>query len=169
MTSRNKILSDLIPAIRVVRANGVGKRVETKSLSPSPTVNQSERFRDSRKCELTFLSLKELPSECVLTKPLHHWGGWDTRSIKSTAGLNSEFSFRYTGCITETKNPSLLNYSTIVRGGRDGFMPFQKALTQRETQRASKYLNVRWSSRVWIRVINSISYDNNLYTEWAFS
>ena len=30
----------------VVRAIDAGKRVETKSLSPSPTVNQTENFRD---------------------------------------------------------------------------------------------------------------------------
>ena len=43
---------------------------------------------------------------------------WDTRSTskQNTAGLNSEFSFSETGCLTKAKELSLLYYLLIAGG-----------------------------------------------------
>ena len=46
----------------------------------------------------------------------------NTRSILT--GLNSEFSFSQTGCLTKAKEPSLPYYLPIVVERRIGFMPF---------------------------------------------
>ena len=46
--------------------------------------------------------------------------GYDTRSIffkRSLTGLNSEFSFSYTSCLTKAEKPSLPYYLPIA-GGR---------------------------------------------------
>ena len=49
----------------------------------------------------------------------------NTRSIfkQSKAGLNSEFFFPQTGCLTKAKEPNLPYYLPIVGGRKDGFMP----------------------------------------------
>ena len=82
--------------------------------------------------------------------------GCDTRSIfkRSLTGLNSEFSFSQTGCLTKAKE-SILPYYSFIRGGRIiAFIPFPRVLVQREMQSAS--------SRIWSRVSVSISYDKHL-------
>ena len=65
--------------------------------------------------------------------------GYNTRSIfkPSTTGLNSEFSFSQTGCLTKTKEISLLYYLAIAVGRIDGLISFPKALALSETQRAA--------------------------------
>ena len=84
--------------------------------------------------------------------------GYDTRSIfkRSLTGLNSEFSFSYTGCLTKAEVPSLPYYLPIAGGRIIGFIPFPRVLALCEMQSVS--------SRIWTRVTISISYDNNHYT-----
>ena len=56
--------------------------------------------------------------------------GCNTRSIfkRSLIGLNSEFSFSLTGCYTKVNGLILPNYSPLVKGRRDGFIPFPRVL-----------------------------------------
>ena len=84
--------------------------------------------------------------------------GHDTRSIfkRSLTGLNSEFSFSWTSCLSKVEEPSLSYYLPIAGGRIIAFIPFPKILVLCEMQTAS--------SRIWTRVAVSISYDDNHYT-----
>ena len=75
---------------------------------------------------------------------------------RSLTGLNSEFHFSYTSCLTKTDEPSLPYYLPIARGRIIGFIPFPRVLMLCEMQSVS--------SRIWTRVAVSISYDDNHYT-----
>ena len=62
--------------------------------------------------------------------------GYDTRSIfkRSLTGLNSEFSFSKTSCITKAEEP----YYLPIAGGRIiGFIPFPRVLVLCEMQSVS--------------------------------
>ena len=65
--------------------------------------------------------------------------GYDTRSIFkwSLTGLNSEFSFSWTGCLTKAEEPSLPYYLPIAGGGIFGFIPFPRVLVLCEMQSVS--------------------------------
>ena len=54
--------------------------------------------------------------------------GYDTRSIfkRSLTGLNSEFSFSYSSCLTKAEEPSLSYYLPIA-GGLDSYLSLSKA------------------------------------------
>ena len=84
--------------------------------------------------------------------------GYDTRSIfkQSLTGLNSEFSFSLTSCLTKAEEPSLSYYLPIAGGIIIGFIPFPRVLVLCEM------LSV-WS-RIWTCVAVSIFYDDNHYT-----
>ena len=84
--------------------------------------------------------------------------GYDTRSIfeQSLTGLNSEFFFCLTSCLTKAEEPSLSYYLPIAGGRIIGFIPFPRVLMLREMQSVS--------SRIWTRVAVSISFDDNHYT-----
>ena len=84
--------------------------------------------------------------------------GYDTRPIfkRSLKGLNSEFSFSYTSCLTKAEESSLPYYLPIARWRIIGFVPFPRVLVLCEM------LSV--SSRIWTHVAVSISYDDNHYT-----
>ena len=84
--------------------------------------------------------------------------GYDTRSIfkRSLTGLNSEFSFSKTSCLTKVEEPSLPYYLSIAGGRIIGFLPFPRVLVLCEMQSVS--------SRIWTHVTVSISYDDNHYT-----
>ena len=84
--------------------------------------------------------------------------GYDTRSIFkwSLTGLNSEYSFSYSSCLTKAEEPSLSYYLLIAGGRIFGFIPFPKVLVLCEIQSIS--------SGIWTRVAVSISYDDNHYT-----
>ena len=84
--------------------------------------------------------------------------GYDTRSIfkRSLTGLNSEFSFSSTSCLTKAEEPSLPYYLPIAGGRIIGFIPFPRVLVLCEMQSVS--------FRIWTRVAVSISYDDNHYT-----
>ena len=83
---------------------------------------------------------------------------YDTRSIfkRSLTGLNSEFSFSHTSCLTKAKELSLPYYLPIAGGRIIGFIPFPRVLVLCEMQSVS--------SRIWTPVTMSISYDDNHYT-----
>ena len=59
-------------------------------------------------------------------------------------------------CLTKAEEPSLPNYLPIAGGRIIGFIPFPRGLVLREKQSIS--------SRIWIRVVVFISYDDNHYT-----
>ena len=84
--------------------------------------------------------------------------GYDTRSIfkRSLTGLNSEFSFSLTSCLTKAEEHSLSYYLPIAGGRIIGFIPFPRVLVLCEMQSVS--------SKIWTRVAVSISYDDNDYT-----
>ena len=75
---------------------------------------------------------------------------------RSLTGLNSEFSFSKTSCLTKAEEISLSYYLPIAGGRIIGFIPFPRVLVLCEMQSAS--------SRIWNRVAVSISYDDNHYT-----
>ena len=83
---------------------------------------------------------------------------YDTRSIfkRSLKGLNTEFSFSKTSCLTKAEEPSLPYYLPIAGGRIFAFIPFSRILVLCEMQ------SVR--SRIWTRVAVSISCDDNHYT-----
>ena len=64
------------------------------------------------------------------------WAGYDTRSIfkQSLTGLNSEFSFSKTSCLTKPEEPSLPYYLPIAGGRLIGFIPFPRVLVLCEMQ-----------------------------------
>ena len=84
--------------------------------------------------------------------------GYNTRSIfkRSLTGLNSEFSFSYTSCLTKAEEPSLSYYLPIAGERISGFIPFPRVLVLCDMQSIS--------SRIWTRVAVSISYNDNHYT-----
>ena len=88
--------------------------------------------------------------------------GYDTRSVfkRSLTGLNSEYSFSYTSCLTKAEEPSLPYYLPIAGGRIIGFIPFSRVLELCEMQSAS--------TRIWTRIAMSISYDDNHYTTDTF-
>ena len=88
--------------------------------------------------------------------------GYNTRSIFkwSLTGLNSEFSFSQTSCLTKAEEPSL-SYCLPIAGGRIiGFIPFPRVLVRCEMQSVL--------CRIWTCVAVSISYDDNHYTMGTF-
>ena len=105
--------------------------------------------------EVIFKSLY-LPNSSVISRMWHKVNYFFKQS---TAGLNSEFSFFYTGCLIEAKEPYLPYYLLIV-GRTNGYMPFSRALVQREMQTVS--------SRIWTQIANSICYYDNCYTAYTF-
>ena len=84
--------------------------------------------------------------------------GYDTRSIfkRSLTGFNSKFSFSWTSCLTKAEESSQPYYLPIAGGRIIGFIPFPRVLVLCEMQ--------SFSSRIWTRVVVSISYDDNHYT-----
>ena len=65
--------------------------------------------------------------------------GYDTRSIfkRSLTGLNSEFSFSQTSCLTKAEEPSLPYYLPIAGGRIIGFISFPRVLVLCEMQSVS--------------------------------
>ena len=74
---------------------------------------------------------------------------------RSLTGLNSEFSFSKTSCLTKAEEPSLPYYLPIAGGRIIGSIPFPRVLVLCEMQSVT--------SRIWTCVTVSISYDDNYY------
>ena len=89
--------------------------------------------------------------------------GYDTTSIfkQSLTGLNSEFSFSSTHCLTKAEEPSLPYYLPLAGERIIRFIPFPSVLVLCEMQSDS--------SSIWTCVAVSISYDDNHYTTGTFS
>ena len=71
-------------------------------------------------------------------------------------GLNSEFSFSKTCCLTKPEEPTLSYYLPFARGRIIGYIPFPRVLVLCKMQSVS--------SKIWTRVSVSISNDDNHYT-----
>ena len=84
--------------------------------------------------------------------------GYDTKSIFkwSLTGLNSDFSFSETSCLTKAEEPSLPYYLPIAGGRIIGFIPFPRVLVLCEMQSISSW--------IWTHGTVSIPYDDNHYT-----
>ena len=106
----------------------------------------------------TFLKGINLKLNVILFTNPSTRAGYDTSSVFkwSLTGLNSEFSFSSTSCLTKAEEPSLSYYLPIAGGRIIGFIPFPRVLVLCEMQSVS--------SRIWPRVAVSISYDDNHYT-----
>ena len=94
----------------------------------------------------------------IFTQPLRSGRIWHKVNFfqQSLTGLNSEFSFSKTSCLTKAEEHSLPYYLPIAGRRIIGFIPFPRVLVLCEMQSAS--------SRIWTRVAVSISYDDNHYT-----
>ena len=83
----------------------------------------------------------------------HRYG--KVNSKQSKAGLNSEFSFSKSGCLTEAKEHSLSYYPTHIWSWTDKSMPFERAFAQ------------KWNSNSLVQVLTrvnvSIFDDGNCY------
>ena len=75
---------------------------------------------------------------------------------RSITGLNSEFSFSLTSCLTKAEETSLPYYLPIAGGRIFGFIPFPRVIVLCEMQ------SVR--SRIWTRISVSTSCDDNHHT-----
>ena len=75
---------------------------------------------------------------------------------RSLTGLNSEFSFSWTSCLTKAEEPSQPYYLPIAGRKIPGFIPFPRVLVLCAMQSVS--------SRIWTCVTVSIPCDDNHYT-----
>ena len=89
---------------------------------------------DETKCIMIFfaeINLSYLPNPSARA-------GYDTRSIfflkRSLTGLNSEFSFSWTSCLTKAEEPSLPYYLPVAGGRIIGFIPFPRVSVLCEMQ-----------------------------------
>ena len=110
---------------------------------------------------------------------LYRTAGCDTKSIfkRSKAGLNSEFSFSYTGCLTKTREPSLYNYLPLVGERRTGgFMPFKDISAKWNINSIFQDLNsghrILFSGRITVTLIASkrkfsLYLPNSSATSWV--
>ena len=73
---------------------------------------------------------------------------------RGLTGLNSEFSFSLTSCLTKAEEPSLPYYLLIARVRIIVFIPFPRVLCEMQSV----------SSRFWTGVVVPISCDDNYYT-----
>ena len=107
---------------------------------------------------MRFMILPTLVTNFIIFTNPSARAGYDTRLIfkRSLTGLNSEFSFYYTSCLTKAEEPSLPYYLPLAGGGIIGFLPLPRVLVQCEMQSVSP--------KIWTRVAVSISYDDKHYT-----
>ena len=75
---------------------------------------------------------------------------------RSWTGLNSEFSFSWTSCLTKAEEPSLPYYLPIGGGRIIRFIPFPRVLVLCEMQSLSSW--------IWTCVAMSNFYKDNHYT-----
>ena len=119
------------------------------------TVSQPPTFLDCLLCSRqTKLSIKGDP--IYPTPPLGQDMTQGQFFKRSLVGLNSEFSFSWTSCLTKAEEPSLTYYLPIAGGRIIGFIPFPRVLVLCEMQSVL--------SRNWTCIAVSISCDDNHYT-----
>ena len=82
---------------------------------------------------------------------------WNEASILYRVQLVwNQFSLQ-TGCLTKVKELSLPYYLPITERNTEGFMPLPSVQARSET--------LTTSFRIWTRVTDSISYDDNRYAK----
>ena len=94
----------------------------------------------------------------IFTQPLRSGRIWHKVNFfkRSVTGLNSEFSFSYTSCLTKAEEPRMPYYLPIARGRIIVFIRFPRVLLLCEMQSVSSW--------IWTRIAVSISCDDNHYT-----
>ena len=118
--------------------------------------NTEKSPRDLKRLVVTQSSVKD-HQLTIFTNPSSRVG-YDTRSVfkRSLTGLNSEFSFSQTSCLTKAEEHSLPYYLPIAGGRITGFILFPRILVLCEIQLVS--------SRIWTSVAVSDFYDDKYYT-----
>ena len=76
---------------------------------------------------------------------------------RSHTDLDSWFSFSKSGFLAGTKEPNLHNNLPIAGVKTSGFRSFPRVIVQNDSQTVL--------SRIWTRVVDSISYDDNRYVK----
>ena len=99
----------------------------------------SSAYLQQNKNQSEHLILYFLYSKCVyLPTPSHRQKVTSGQFLSGVfIGLNSEFSFSLTGCVTKVKEPSLPYYLPIDEGRIIGLIPFPRVLVLREMQSIS--------------------------------
>ena len=109
-----------------------------------PPITKTIQIRRTRHAGHCWRSKDELISDILLWTPTYGCAkvlftnpsaraGYDTRSIykRSLTGLNSEFSFSYTSCLTKAEEPSPSYYLPIAGGRIRGFIPFPRVFARK--------------------------------------
>ena len=88
---------------------------------------QKKKKKKNEKPNLSEILIIYPASLIIFTNPSARAGN-DTRSSfkRSLTGLNSDFSFSYTSCLTKAEEPSLSYYLPIAGGRIIGFIPFPR-------------------------------------------
>ena len=100
-----------------------------------------QRFKDRKKFTQLYKYCEARTEQkltvILFTRSLRS-GRYDTRSIfkQSLTGLNSEFFFSETSCLTKAEEPTLPYYLPIAGGRIIGFIPFPRVLVLCEMQLA---------------------------------
>ena len=104
------------------------------------------------------LMVKTFLFQAHIYQPLRSGRIWHQVNFfkRSLTGLNTEFSFSKTSCLTKAEELSLSYYLPIAGGRIIGFILFPRVLVLCEMQSVS--------ARIWTRVAVFISYDDNHYT-----
>ena len=103
--------------------------------------------------DLFFFSCFILVKVSIFTNPSAR-AGYDTRSIfkQSLTGLNSEFSFSWTSCLTKAEEPSLSYYLPVAGGRIIVFIPFPRVLVLCEMQLVSSRITILYrNTKVKVR------------------
>ena len=97
--------------------------------------------RSVKQLQANLLAIRQsvLRSSSILFTNPSGRAGYDSRSIfkRSLTGLNLEFSFSQTSCLTKAEETSLSYYLTIAGGRIIGFIPFPRLLVPCEMQSVS--------------------------------
>ena len=116
--------------------------------------------------------------EYIYAQPLHSGRIWPSSIFKwSLTGLNSEFSFSKTSCLTKSEEPLLPNYLPIPGGRIIGFIHFPSLLVLSEMQTISSSIRthviyIYIESLIWFNLgLNPgfSDYDRTLYplSQWV--
>ena len=101
---------------------------------------------------LVYLILRKWHSLLCIYPTSLPQGGYHTRSLFkwSTAGLNSEFSFLWTGSLIKAKEASLLYYLSIAGWRTAEFIPFPRTLMLNATKNLIQDCNSEcWFYFLW--------------------
>ena len=88
-----------------------------------------------------------------LTPPLGQDMTQDQFFKRSLTGLNSEFSFSYTSCITKAEEPRLPYYLPIAGGRIIGFIPFPRVCEMQSVQDLNSCRRVQFPATITITLL----------------